>query len=115
MVNFLGNVNIFPAGAGGKALLGPLALEYPEHPHLEARDAAGGTLDPTELDISRSDDGEVWAVVTGLSHAGRRGEIEVVDPNDSGSRRRSDVKATRSWGWPWAKRCTCAREGCGCS
>ncbi len=81
VVNFLGNVNIFHGRVqGGKALLGPLALEYPEHPHLEARDAAGYAR-PHELDISRSDDGGgLWAVVTEVRMAGAAVKIEVVDP-----------------------------------
>ena len=39
VVNFLGNVNIFHGRVqDGKALLGPLAIDYPEHPHTEAAD-----------------------------------------------------------------------------
>ena len=50
VMNFLGNVNIFHGRVqGGKALLGPIAVEYPEHPHDEARDAAGYSR-PHELD-----------------------------------------------------------------
>ena len=38
VMNFLGNVNIFHGRVqGGKALLGPLAVHYPDHPHAEPR------------------------------------------------------------------------------
>src|SRR5687768_16196737 len=78
VVNFLGNVNIFHGRVqGGTALLGPLAVPYPEHPHAEPRDAAGYSR-PHELDISRSDEGDgLWASVTDVRLAGAVVKIEV--------------------------------------
>jgi sulfate transport system ATP-binding protein len=80
VVNFLGNVNIFHGRVQeGKALLGPLAIEYPEHPHTEARTAAGYAR-PHELDISRTDDGGgLWATVTDVRMAGAVVKVEVID------------------------------------
>jgi sulfate transport system ATP-binding protein len=78
VVNFLGNVNIFHGRVqGGTALLGPLAVPYPEHPHAEPRDAAGYSR-PHELDISRTDEGGgLWATVTDVRLAGAVVKIEV--------------------------------------
>ena len=80
VVNFLGQVNIFHGRVqAGKALLGPLALEYPEHPHHEARTAAGYSR-PHELEIYRSDEGGgLWATVSDVRVAGAIVKIEVVD------------------------------------
>jgi len=78
VVNFLGNVNIFHGRVqGGTALLGPLAVPYPEHPHAEPRDAAGYSR-PHELDISRTDEGGgLWATVTDVRLSGAVVKIEV--------------------------------------
>jgi sulfate transport system ATP-binding protein len=63
----------------GTAWLGPLAVEYPEHPHDEARNAAGYSR-PHELDISRTDEGGgLWATVTDVRIAGAVVKIEVSD------------------------------------
>jgi sulfate transport system ATP-binding protein len=80
VVNFLGNVNIFHGRVQeGKALLGPLAIEYPEHPHMEARRAAGYAR-PHELDLRRNDDGGgLWATVTDVRIVGAFVKIEVAD------------------------------------
>jgi len=80
VVNFLGNVNIFHGRVQeGQALFGPLAVEYPQHPHREARDAAGYSR-PHELDISRRDDGGgLWATVFDVRAAGALVKIEVRD------------------------------------
>ena len=80
VVNFLGQVNIFHGRVqDGKALLGPLALEYPEHPHTEARIAAGYSR-PHELAVSRTDEGGgLWAVVTDVRMAGAIVKMEVMD------------------------------------
>src|SRR5918996_714271 len=71
VVNFLGQVNIFHGRVqDGKAWLGPLAIEYPDHPHTEARTAAGYSR-PHELEICRDDEGQgLWATVTDVRMAG---------------------------------------------
>jgi sulfate transport system ATP-binding protein len=81
VVNFLGNVNIFHGRVqGGQALLGPIAVAYPEHPHDDAKDAAGYAR-PHELDISRTDEGGggLWGTVSDVRAAGAVVKIEVGD------------------------------------
>jgi sulfate transport system ATP-binding protein len=80
VVNFIGNVNIFHGRVqDGRAVLGPIAVAYPEHPHAEARDAAGYAR-PHELDISRDEDGGgLWAVVNDVRAAGAVVKIEAGD------------------------------------
>ena len=80
VVNFIGNVNIFHGRVQeGRALLGPIAVAYPEHPHAEARDASGYAR-PHELDISREDDGGgLWAVISDVRAAGAVVKIEAGD------------------------------------
>src|SRR5687767_390541 len=80
VVNFLGQVNIFHGRVqGGRALLGPLSIEYPEHPHTEARGAAGYSR-PHELELSRGEEGGgLWATVSDVRMAGAVVKIEVVD------------------------------------
>jgi sulfate transport system ATP-binding protein len=80
VVNFLGNVNIFHGRVqDGKALLGPLALDYPEHPHDEPKTAAGYAR-PHDLEISRGDDGGgLWATVSDVRAVGALVKIEVND------------------------------------
>ena len=80
VVNFLGNVNVFHGRVqAGRALLGPLALEYPEHPHDEERLAAGYAR-PHELEVSRVEDGGgLWTTVTDVRRAGAIVKMEVAD------------------------------------
>ena len=61
-------------------MFGPLAVEYPEHPHTEARDASGYSR-PHELEITRTDDegGGLWATVTDVRMAGAVVKMEVID------------------------------------
>jgi sulfate transport system ATP-binding protein len=80
VVNFLGNVNIFHGRVqDGKALLGPLAVEYPDHQHAEPRVASGYTR-PHEFDISREDEGSgLWATVKDVRATGAIVKIELAD------------------------------------
>lgn len=60
-------------------LLGPLAVAFPEHPHTEARTAAGYSS-PHELGVSRTDEGGgLWAIVTDVRISGAIVKIEVTD------------------------------------
>jgi sulfate transport system ATP-binding protein len=85
VMKFMGNVNTFRGSVeGGKALLGPLAVDYPEHPHLEARPASGFAR-PYELDLQR-DEGEgggFWAVLRHVNPAGAVIKLELTDGDDS--------------------------------
>jgi sulfate transport system ATP-binding protein len=80
VVNFLGNVNIFHGRVqDGRAHLGPIAVDYPQHPHTESRTAAGYSR-PHELDISRADEGGgLWTTVTDVRVVGAIVKIEVTD------------------------------------
>jgi sulfate/thiosulfate transport system ATP-binding protein len=82
VVNFLGNVNIFHGRVQeGQALLGGLAVDYPDHQGAEPRDAAGYTR-PHEFDISRTEDGRgLWATVRDVRTAGAVVKIELTDGN----------------------------------
>jgi sulfate transport system ATP-binding protein len=80
VVNFLGNVNIFHGRVqAGKALLGPLALEYPDHLSAEPRDAAGYAR-PHDLDVFRTDQGGgFWGMVTDVRAVGALVKMEASD------------------------------------
>jgi sulfate transport system ATP-binding protein len=80
VVNFLGNVNIFHGRVqDGTAVFGPLAIDYPSHPHTEPRTAEGYTR-PHELEIGRTDEGGgLWATVSDVRNAGALVKIEVHD------------------------------------
>ncbi|MCU0242722.1 MAG: sulfate ABC transporter ATP-binding protein [Vicinamibacteria bacterium] len=79
VMQFLGNVNIFHGRVeDGKAYLGPLSIDYPEHPHAESRPAAG-YMRPHELEVGRSAEagGGLWAKVSGLNAAGPIVKLEL--------------------------------------
>ena len=81
VMNFLGHVNIFHGRVeGGKALLGPLAVDYPEHPHEQALPAAGYAR-PHELEVARTADveGGLWATVRHVHTAGATVKLELAD------------------------------------
>jgi sulfate transport system ATP-binding protein len=80
VVNFIGNVNIFHGRVqGGRALLGPIAVAFPDHPHAEARTASGYAR-PHELDLSRTDDGGgMWGTITDVRAVGALVKIEAGD------------------------------------
>jgi sulfate transport system ATP-binding protein len=57
VMDFLGNVNVFHGRVkDGRALIGSLAVDYPEYPHAEER-AAVLYMRPHELDIARQSNG----------------------------------------------------------
>jgi sulfate transport system ATP-binding protein len=79
----MGNVNVFHGRVqNGKAHLGPLAFDYPDHPHAEERAAAGFTR-PYDLDVERTADGGdgFWATLRHATPAGAvvRLELEGAD------------------------------------
>jgi sulfate transport system ATP-binding protein len=81
VMNFLGHVNIFHGRVeSGKALLGPIAMDYPEHPGEQSLPAAGYAR-PHELEVGRSADadGGLWATVRHVHAAGAVVKLELVD------------------------------------
>jgi sulfate transport system ATP-binding protein len=100
VMNFLGSVNIFHGRVeSGKAILGPVAVDYPDHPHQESRPAAGYAR-PHELGVSRSADSNngLWATLGAVNAAGPVVRLELLDADrrliqvDLG---RSDYEALR--------------------
>ena len=85
VLHFLGNVNIFHGRVqDGKALLGPLAVEYPEHRDTAPRNAAGYAR-PHELDVSRNDQqgGGLWASVQDIRTSGAIAKLELSEGEGS--------------------------------
>jgi sulfate transport system ATP-binding protein len=81
VMNFLGHVNIFHGRVeSGKALLGPIAMDYPAHPDAQALPAAGYAR-PHELEVSRSADAEggLWATLRHVHSAGALVKLELAD------------------------------------
>jgi sulfate transport system ATP-binding protein len=79
-MNFLGSVNIFHGRVeSGKALLGPIALDYPDHTSPESHPAAGYAR-PHELDLGRTDDGGgLWATLVEVNTTGGTIKLELND------------------------------------
>ena len=80
VMNFLGNVNIFHGRVEqGRALLGPLAVDYPEHSGADSRPAAGYAR-PHELEVARADTGNgLWAILETANLAGAIVKLELLD------------------------------------
>jgi sulfate transport system ATP-binding protein len=79
VIRFMGNVNVFHGRVqNGKAHLGPLALDYPDHPHAEERPASGFTR-PYDLDVAResSEGGGFWATLRHATPAGAVVRLEL--------------------------------------
>jgi len=79
VMNFLGSVNIFHGRVEhGRALLGPLSVDYPEHRAPDSRPAAGYAR-PHELEIARMDEGGggLWAALTTTNPAGAIVRLEL--------------------------------------
>jgi sulfate transport system ATP-binding protein len=92
VMNFLGSVNIFHGRVeNGKALLGPLAIDYPAHTDPTPQPAAGYAR-PYELDMSRTEStGGLWATAVTITQAGSVARIELMD----GERRPIHVELSR--------------------
>jgi sulfate transport system ATP-binding protein len=92
VMNFLGSVNIFHGRVeNGKALLGPLAIDYPAHTDPTPQPAAGYAR-PYELDMSRTEStGGLWATAVTITQAGSVARIELTD----GERRPIHVELSR--------------------
>jgi sulfate transport system ATP-binding protein len=84
VMNFLGNVNIFQGRVEqGRALLGPLAVDYPEHVEAHPRPAAGYAR-PHELEVVREDSGNgFWAILETANLAGAIVKLELLDDDRS--------------------------------
>ena len=79
VMGFLGNVNVFHGRVeSGRARLGPLELDYPDHPQAEPRPAAGYAR-PYELDLDRSDEpgGGFWSRLRHVNPAGAVAKLEL--------------------------------------
>jgi sulfate/thiosulfate transport system ATP-binding protein len=83
VMNFLGNVNIFHGRVeSGQAVLGPLAVDYPDHPSPTPRPAAGYAR-PHELAVGRADEGGgLWARLSAISPAGSIVRLELTADGD---------------------------------
>jgi len=83
VMNFLGSVNIFHGRVeSGKALLGPIALDYPEHTAATPQPAAGYAR-PHELALGRDEDGGgLWATLAEVNTTG--GSVKLGLNDDEG-------------------------------
>jgi len=80
VMGFLGNVNMFHGRVeAGRAHLGPLSIDYPDHPH-EAPRAAQGFARPYELELARAAGGDgFWATLRHVNPAGAVIKLELED------------------------------------
>ncbi len=80
VMNFLGSVNIFHGRVEqGRALLGPLSVDYPQHSTPEPKPAAGYAR-PHELDVARTERGNgLWAILETANLAGAIVRLELLD------------------------------------
>jgi sulfate/thiosulfate transport system ATP-binding protein len=81
VMNFLGSVNIFHGRVEqGRATLGPLSVDYPQHAGAESR-AAAGYARPHELEVGRADEGGggLWATLSAATLAGAIVRLELKD------------------------------------
>jgi sulfate transport system ATP-binding protein len=79
VLRFMGSVNVFHGRVqNGMAHLGPLAFDYPDHPHAEERPAAGFTR-PYDLDVERTAEGGggLWATLRHATPAGAVVRLEL--------------------------------------
>jgi sulfate transport system ATP-binding protein len=92
VMGFLGSVNIFHGRVeAGRAHLGPLSIDYPEHVEDVPR-AAQGFARPYDLELNREEGaGGFWATLRHVNPAGAVFKLELEDGDD----RRVQVEATR--------------------
>jgi sulfate/thiosulfate transport system ATP-binding protein len=92
VMGFLGNVNVFHGRVeAGRAHLGPLSVEYPEHAEDTSRPAQGFAR-PHDLELAREQaEGGFWATLRHVHPAGAVVKLELED----GDKRVVQVEATR--------------------
>jgi sulfate transport system ATP-binding protein len=80
VMGFLGSVNIFHGRVeAGRAHLGPLSVDYPDHPE-DAPRAAQGFARPYDLDLARQGTGGgFWATLVHVTRAGSAVKLELED------------------------------------
>jgi sulfate transport system ATP-binding protein len=80
VMNFLGSVNIFHGRVeNGRAFLGPIAIDAPEHAGQPTRPATGYAR-PHELDLGRTETGGgLWARATAVNTTGGVVKVELAD------------------------------------
>ncbi len=84
VMGFLGNVNIFHGRVeSGRAILGPLHLDYPAHPQAESLPAAGYAR-PHELEVDRTEGegGGFWSTLRHANAAGVVVKLELMTAED---------------------------------
>jgi len=82
VMTFLGQSAVFSGRVqGGKAFLGPLSVDYPDHVHEDSRPAAGYAR-PHDLEVTRMENGGggLWATLRHVSPAGAVVKLELTDP-----------------------------------
>ena len=92
VMGFLGSVNIFHGRVeAGRAHLGPLSIDYPDHVADEPRPAQGFAR-PYDLELNReAGEGGFWATLRHVNPAGAVLKLELEDGDD----RLVQVEATR--------------------
>jgi sulfate/thiosulfate transport system ATP-binding protein len=92
VMGFLGSVNMFHGRVeGGRAHLGPLSVDYPEHAEASPRQAQGFAR-PYELELAREAVGDgFWATLRHVTPAGAVIKLELED----GEARLVQVEITR--------------------
>jgi sulfate transport system ATP-binding protein len=92
VMGFLGSVNIFHGRVeAGRAHLGPLSIDYPDHVAEEPRPAQGFAR-PYDLELNReAGEGGFWATLRHVNPAGAVLKLELEDGDD----RLVQVEATR--------------------